>query len=285
MKLFYYVVSLLLSFAWIYSSNVKIVEASVEAILIHKDVQKKVQLLSWVHLIEEAKNIIRQKSNLKDSFLIENNLIMWNNGKRIVESNFNLNNIKNNNKNIYIFLSFYMHNDTCYISDNLYKTIGDEIEKYKSVFKNYFSFGDSKSEEWKSAEELLKLLLKSKDLRDIIKVAQTDEQIEEVRNKVIELIEKNKNFLIFVEVLKENKKLVNIMSSKEEWKKFVKNNYEHLTELIKPYFIEAEEEEHKKVGEMNTEESKRTTSRISQEKTKNYYTKEGKERSNNTGDL
>ncbi|GAB68334.1 hypothetical protein PCYB_132090 [Plasmodium cynomolgi strain B] len=214
-------------------------EVKQEIEIIHKSVVKKVPLKTWVDLVNDSISVIIEANNLKNKKLQEQDLIIWNNGKRMNEKYFNSDHFQRGNKNVYVFLSGQVGGENCFTAENIYNTLADQVTKYTGVIKKYLHLDDNTSEEWSSMKELLLLLLKSKDLRDMVVGIKTDEHIEAVREKILELTQKNKNYQIFFDILKEHKIVYNILDSKVKWRAFVKENLDNLKKLLEPYYANA----------------------------------------------
>ncbi|GAW82855.1 hypothetical protein PGO_131270 [Plasmodium gonderi] len=187
-----------------------------EISVIHKSVIKKVPLKTWVDLVNDSISLIKQENNLMNKSLHENDLIIWNNGKLMNEMYFNSENFRTGNKNVYS-----METD-CFTMKNFYNTISNQTRKYTS--------------EWKSMKEILQLLMKSKELRDLFIGLKTEEHIEAVRQKILDLTQKNKNYQIFFDILKEHKIVYNILENKEKWLVFVKQNLQNFNKLLQLYY-------------------------------------------------
>ncbi|EUD66514.1 hypothetical protein C922_03148 [Plasmodium inui San Antonio 1] len=214
-------------------------EVKQEIAVIHKNVVKKVPLKTWLDLVNDSISVIIEANSLKDKKLQEKDLIIWNNGKRMNEKYFNSDHFPRGNKNVYVFLSGQITGANCFTAENIYNTLSDQVTKYTGVIKKYFHLEDNASEEWTSMKELLKLLMKSKELRDLVAGIKTDDHIEAVRQKILELTQKNKNYHIFFDILREHKIVYNILDSKVKWRTFVKENLGNLKKLLEPYYDNA----------------------------------------------
>lgn len=211
-------------------------EVFYEVSLIHENSKKNVLLNKWRALVEEALHVVKEKKNIVDEDIKESHLVFWhNNGEKLNEAVFETDKFKEGSKHVYVFVSSEYLQTRCVPKDNIYKKLGNEIERYKNLFINMFSSGDKKSEEWVALEEVLNLLLKSKDIRNIFNNLKSDADIELVRQKVIELTETNESYKSFVIMLKENENIIKILTSAEEWNKFVKANLDNLKKLIESY--------------------------------------------------
>ncbi|CAG9475524.1 unnamed protein product [Plasmodium vivax] len=211
-------------------------EVKQEIAVIHKNVVKKVPLKKWGDLVNDSISVIIEANSLKNKKLQEQDLVIWNNGKRMNEKYFNSDHFRRGNKNVYVFLSGQIAGANCFTAENIYNTLADQVTKYTGVIKKYLHLDDNASEEWTSMKELLLLLMKSKDLRDLVVGIKTDEHIEAVRQKILELTQKNKNYQIFFDILREHKIVYNILNSKDKWKTFVKENLANLKKLLDPYY-------------------------------------------------
>ncbi|KMZ90855.1 hypothetical protein PVMG_04044 [Plasmodium vivax Mauritania I] len=211
-------------------------EVKQEIAVIHKNVVKKVPLKKWGDLVNDSISVIIEANSLKNKKLQEQDLVIWNNGKRMNEKYFNSDHFRRGNKNVYVFLSGQIAGANCFTAENIYNTLADQVTKYTGVIKKYLHLDDNASEEWTSMKELLLLLMKSKDLRDLVVGIKTDEHIEAVRQKILELTQKNKNYQIFFDILREHKIVYNILNSKDKWKTFVKENLANLKKLLEPYY-------------------------------------------------
>ncbi|KMZ78468.1 hypothetical protein PVIIG_01246 [Plasmodium vivax India VII] len=211
-------------------------EVKQEIAVIHKNVVKKVPLKKWGDLLNDSISVIIEANSLKNKKLQEQDLVIWNNGKRMNEKYFNSDHFRRGNKNVYVFLSGQIAGANCFTAENIYNTLADQVTKYTGVIKKYLHLDDNASEEWTSMKELLLLLMKSKDLRDLVVGIKTDEHIEAVRQKILELTQKNKNYQIFFDILREHKIVYNILNSKDKWKTFVKENLANLKKLLEPYY-------------------------------------------------
>ncbi|KAI4835646.1 hypothetical protein MKS88_004859 [Plasmodium brasilianum] len=204
--------------------------------IIHKEEKRDIVPKSWLHLIKECVDLIKDVYNLKDTIVDENDLIIWSDGKRMDEKYFESKSFKRGAKMVYVFLSSNISGENCFTRENVYRKISDEIEKYKNAIKGHFQIYDKEYDEWASMKEILKLLIKSKDLRDLLVDIKTDEQVEMVRRKILELTQENKNYQIFADMLKDNKTIYNILNDMNEWKIFVMENLENIKKLIEPYY-------------------------------------------------
>ncbi|SBT72051.1 conserved Plasmodium protein, unknown function, partial [Plasmodium malariae] len=204
--------------------------------IIHKEEKRDIVPKSWLHLIKECVDLIKDVYNLKDTIVDENDLIIWSDGKRMDEKYFESKSFKRGAKMVYVFLSSNISGESCFTRENVYRKISDEIEKYKNAIKGHFQIYDKEYDEWTSMKEILKLLIKSKDLRDLLVDIKTDEQVEMVRRKILELTQENKNYQIFADMLKDNKTIYNILNDMNEWKIFVMENLENIKKLIEPYY-------------------------------------------------
>ncbi|ANQ10409.1 Uncharacterized protein PCOAH_00044160 [Plasmodium coatneyi] len=212
-------------------------EVKQEIAVIHKSVLKKVPLKTWLDLVNDSIRVIIEANSLKNQKLREQDLVIWNNGKRMNEKYFNSDHFQRGNKNVYVFLmGGQITAANCFTAENIYNTFAEQVTKYIGVIKKYLHLDDNASEEWTSMEELLLLLLKSKELRDMVVRIKTDEHIEAVRQKILELTQKNKNYQIFFDILKEHKIVYNILDSKVKWRTFVKENLGNLKKLLEPYY-------------------------------------------------
>ncbi|KJP88970.1 hypothetical protein AK88_01262 [Plasmodium fragile] len=211
-------------------------EVKQEIALIHKSVVKKVPLKTWLDLVNNSISLIIEANSLKNKKLQEQDLVIWNNGKRMNEKYFNSDHFRRGNKNVYVFLSGQMPGANCFTAANIYNTFADHVTKYTGVIKKYFHMEDDASGEWTSMKELLQLLMKSKELRDLVAGIKTDEHIEAVRQKILELTQKNKNYQIFFDILREHKIVYNILDSKVKWRTFVKENLGNFKKLLEPYY-------------------------------------------------
>lgn len=230
--LFVYLLFALLAFCFCEDKEEVLYEVS----LIHEDDKKNILLNEWRVLVEEAIRLVKKKNNLKIDELNENHIILWhNNGEKLNEAFFNTEKFKKGNKHVFVYVASELLEEKCLSKENIYRKLGGELEKYKNYFFNLFNAGDKRSAEWIALEEILNLLLKSQELRSILKNIHTDADIELVRLKIIDLTEKKQKYQNFVNVLKENQAILNILKNAEEWNKFVKSNYENLKNLLKSY--------------------------------------------------
>eukprot|EP00366_Plasmodium_knowlesi_P003203 XP_002260700.1 hypothetical protein, conserved in Plasmodium species [Plasmodium knowlesi strain H] len=190
-------------------------EVKQEITVIHKSVVKKVPLRTWPDLMNDSIRVIIETNNLKNEKLQEQDLVLWNNGKRMNEKYFNSDHFQRGKKHV------YLAGTNCFTAENIYHTLVDRT----------------------SMEELLLLLLKSKDLRDLVVGIKTDEHIEAVRQKILELTQKNRNYQIFFEILREHKIVYNILDCENKWRNFVKGNLGNLKKLLEPYYAYARAED------------------------------------------
>ncbi|SBT78704.1 conserved Plasmodium protein, unknown function [Plasmodium ovale] len=194
-----------------------------EVSVIHKDVKKKVDPKSWPYLVEQSIHLIKDVHNLKDATLNENDLIIWSKGKRLDEKFFNSS-------------SFQVEMQKCFTKDNIFKKISEEVDRYKNLFMSYFHLSSNESEDWKQMKGLLKLLFKSKEFRELCVDVKTDEQIESIRKKIHQLTHENKNYVIFLDVIKSNKIVDGILEDSEKWKTFIHANLEKFKKMLEQYY-------------------------------------------------
>ncbi|SCP06050.1 conserved Plasmodium protein, unknown function [Plasmodium ovale] len=194
-----------------------------EVSVIHKNVKKKVDPKSWPYLVEQSIHLIKDVHNLKDATLNENDLIIWSKGKRLDEKFFNSS-------------SFQVEMQKCFTKDNIFKKISEEVDRYKNLFMSYFNLSSNESEDWKQMKGLLKLLFKSKEFRELCVDAKTDEQIESIRKKIHQLTHENKNYVIFLDVIKSNKIVDSILEDSEKWKTFIHANLEKFKKMLEQYY-------------------------------------------------
>lgn len=211
-------------------------EVFYEVSLIHENAKKNVLLNKWESLVEEALELVKEKNNITDKDFNESHLTFWHSsGEKLHEAIFKTDKFRKGSKHVFVFISTEFLDSKCFSKENIYRKLGGEIEKYKSLFFNIFSMKDKKSSEWIALEEVLNLLFKSRDLRHLVKNLNTDADIELLRQKIIELTGNNEFYKPFVDVLKENETIFNILKDSEAWNTFVKSNYENLKNIIDSY--------------------------------------------------
>ncbi|SBS87146.1 hypothetical protein POVCU2_0041110 [Plasmodium ovale curtisi] len=214
----------------------RLYERKWEVSVIHKNVKKKVDPKSWPYLVEQSIHLIKDVHNLKDATLNENDLIIWSKGKRLDEKFFNSSSFQVGITDVYVFVSADVEMQKCFTKDNIFKKISEEVDRYKNLFMSYFNLSSNESEDWKQMKGLLKLLFKSKEFRELCVDAKTDEQIESIRKKIHQLTHENKNYVIFLDVIKSNKIVDSILEDSEKWKTFIHANLEKFKKMLEQYY-------------------------------------------------
>ncbi|SCM19406.1 conserved Plasmodium protein, unknown function [Plasmodium chabaudi chabaudi] len=222
-------------FFWIlaYSEIEKITPMTI----IHRNTKKKVMLKSWFDLVKESMDLIKRMYNIKDTELNEKDLIIWSNGKIMDKKRFKSQTFREDSNYIYLFLSTKIAEEHCITKENVYKQVIGKIQRYKNMVTKYFQGVDKEENpEWASMKELLTLLIKSKELRNLLVDIKREYKVESARQKILQLVQENKNYVIFFDILQRNRIIYDILANANQWKEFVNANFYNIKELINLYY-------------------------------------------------
>ncbi|KEG01506.1 conserved Plasmodium protein, unknown function [Plasmodium vinckei vinckei] len=205
--------------------------------IIHRNTKKKVMLKSWFDLVNESMNLIKKMYNIKDTELKEKDLIIWSSGKIMNKKLFKSQTFREDSNYIYLFLSTKIAEEHCVTRENVYKQVIAKIRRYKNIVTKYFHGVDKEENpEWGSMNELLGLLIKSKELRDLLVDIKREDKIESARQQILQLVQENKNYVIFFDILQRNRIIYDILANANQWKEFVNANFYNIKELINLHY-------------------------------------------------
>ncbi|CAD2099949.1 conserved Plasmodium protein, unknown function [Plasmodium vinckei] len=222
-------------FFWIlaYSEIEKITPMTI----IHRNTKKKVMLKSWFDLVKESMDLIKKMYNIKDTELNEKDLIIWSNGNIMDKKLFKSQTFREDSNYIYLFLSTKITEEHFITRENVYKQVIGKIQRYKNMVTKYFQGVDNEENpEWASMKELLGLLIKSKELRNLLVDIKREDKVESARQKILQLVQENKNYVIFFDILQRNRIIYDILANANQWKEFVNANFYNIKELINLHY-------------------------------------------------
>ncbi|CAD2087954.1 conserved Plasmodium protein, unknown function [Plasmodium vinckei brucechwatti] len=222
-------------FFWIlaYSEIEKITPMTI----IHRNTKKKVMLKSWFDLVKESMDLIKKMYNIKDTELNEKDLIIWSNGNIMDKKLFKSQTFREDSNYIYLFLSTKITEQHFITRENVYKQVIGKIQRYKNMVTKYFQGVDNEENpEWASMKELLTLLIKSKELRNLLVDIKREDKVESARQKILQLVQENKNYVIFFDILQRNRIIYDILANANQWKEFVNANFYNIKELINLHY-------------------------------------------------
>ncbi|CXI17734.1 conserved Plasmodium protein, unknown function [Plasmodium berghei] len=227
-------------FFWIFAYSK--IEKVIPMTIIHRNTKKEIMLKSWFHLIKESMDLIKKMYNITDTDLDEKDLIIWSSGKIMNKKLFKSQAFREDSNYIYLFLSTKITEQHCLTRENIYNQVIGKIQKYKNIVTKYFQGVDNnENPEWGSMKELLALLIKSKELRSLLTDIKREDRIESARQKILQLVQENKNYVIFFDILKRNRIIYNILANANHWKTFVNSNFYNIKELINLYYPNQDE--------------------------------------------
>ncbi|EUD71097.1 hypothetical protein YYG_03730 [Plasmodium vinckei petteri] len=205
--------------------------------IIHRNTKKKVMLKSWFDLVKESMDLIKKMYNIKDTELNEKDLIIWSNGNIMDKKLFKSQTFREDSNYIYLFLSTKITEEHFITRENVYKQVIGKIQRYKNMVTKYFQGVDNEENpEWASMKELLGLLIKSKELRNLLVDIKREDKVESARQKILQLVQENKNYVIFFDILQRNRIIYDILANANQWKEFVNANFYNIKELINLHY-------------------------------------------------